>query len=232
MYDHGARNRNPVSTLWYGNDPLFEKYPEVSPFLYCAQRPISFVDLDGQDSLAVLNAPDGAGGMGHMAILIQDKNKKWRLWSKNGTDEKLGTYGPTPGEGSQSDKAPNVGDGNPMTLEGFESVQEFLNSDLNPIKKETGKRTYQEAYALETTYEQNRAAEQVMKKELVGKNSNYNVLGDNCAKSVQKSLDAAGKVGTRLVNNDNIFYKISLKVPKVIYHEIKVKNKGGKVFTP
>ncbi len=48
MYDHGARNRNPVSTLWYGIDPLFEKFPNISPYTYCHQNPIIFVDPDGR----------------------------------------------------------------------------------------------------------------------------------------------------------------------------------------
>ena len=48
LYDHGARSRNPVSTLWYGVDPLFEKYPDFSPYNYCAGNPVKLVDEDGR----------------------------------------------------------------------------------------------------------------------------------------------------------------------------------------
>ncbi|MCQ2053360.1 MAG: hypothetical protein MJZ03_05450 [archaeon] len=48
MYDHGARNRTPVSTLWYGIDPLWEKYPDFSPYNYCTGNPVRLVDLDGR----------------------------------------------------------------------------------------------------------------------------------------------------------------------------------------
>ena len=48
LYDHGARSRNPISTLWYGVDPLFEKYPDFSPYNYCAGNPIKLVDPDGR----------------------------------------------------------------------------------------------------------------------------------------------------------------------------------------
>ena len=48
LYDHGARSRNPISTLWYGVDPLFEKYPDFSPYNYCAGNPVKLVDLDGR----------------------------------------------------------------------------------------------------------------------------------------------------------------------------------------
>ena len=35
LYDHGARNRNPITAVWYGIDELFEKYPENGPYGYC-----------------------------------------------------------------------------------------------------------------------------------------------------------------------------------------------------
>ena len=38
LYDHGARVRNPMSTLWYGVDALWKKNREQSPFVYCAGR--------------------------------------------------------------------------------------------------------------------------------------------------------------------------------------------------
>ena len=49
LYDHGARSRNPISTLWYGVDPLWEKYPEMGPYVYCAGNPVKFLDMDGRD---------------------------------------------------------------------------------------------------------------------------------------------------------------------------------------
>ena len=30
LYDHGARSRDPKVTMWYGVDPLYEKYPDMS----------------------------------------------------------------------------------------------------------------------------------------------------------------------------------------------------------
>ncbi len=49
LYDHGARNRNPITAVWYGIDELYEKYPEVGPYSYCGGNPVKFVDLDGRD---------------------------------------------------------------------------------------------------------------------------------------------------------------------------------------
>jgi len=48
LYDHGARSRDPKLTMWYGVDPLFEKYPDFSPYSYCMCNPVRFVDPDGR----------------------------------------------------------------------------------------------------------------------------------------------------------------------------------------
>ncbi|MBP3717626.1 MAG: hypothetical protein J6I79_09045 [Paludibacteraceae bacterium] len=52
LYDHGARSRNPISTLWYGVDILWEKHPEYSPFIYCAGNPVKLIDPDGREVVA------------------------------------------------------------------------------------------------------------------------------------------------------------------------------------
>ena len=48
LYDHGARSRNPISTLWYGVDPRYEEFPENSPYNYCFGNPVKLVDMDGE----------------------------------------------------------------------------------------------------------------------------------------------------------------------------------------
>ena len=49
LYDHGARNRNPITAVWYGIDELFEKYPENGPYGYCGGNPVRYFDPDGRD---------------------------------------------------------------------------------------------------------------------------------------------------------------------------------------
>ena len=50
LYYYGARYLNPTSSVWYGVDPLFEKYPSLSAYNYCAGNPIKYIDVNG-DSL-------------------------------------------------------------------------------------------------------------------------------------------------------------------------------------
>ena len=47
--DFGARLYDPRSAAWLSQDPLAEKYYGISPYAYCYNNPILFIDLNGQD---------------------------------------------------------------------------------------------------------------------------------------------------------------------------------------
>ena len=47
LYYYGARYLNPVASLWYGIDPLAEKYANISTYLYCHNNPINLIDNNG-----------------------------------------------------------------------------------------------------------------------------------------------------------------------------------------
>ena len=48
LYYYGARYLNPVTSLWYGVDPLAEKYLKTGAYVYCGGNPIVLKDPDGR----------------------------------------------------------------------------------------------------------------------------------------------------------------------------------------
>uniref|UniRef100_UPI00356B6606 RHS repeat-associated core domain-containing protein n=2 Tax=Prevotella denticola TaxID=28129 RepID=UPI00356B6606 len=47
LYYYGARYMNPGTSLWYGVDPLAEKYANNSSYTYCLDNPIRWIDRKG-----------------------------------------------------------------------------------------------------------------------------------------------------------------------------------------
>ncbi len=48
LYYYGARYYDPRASIWLSVDPLFEKYPNVNPYVYCVQNPLNLIDPDGK----------------------------------------------------------------------------------------------------------------------------------------------------------------------------------------
>ena len=48
-YDYGARQYSSASARWLAVDPLAEKYYSYSPYAFCNNNPVNFVDPDGRD---------------------------------------------------------------------------------------------------------------------------------------------------------------------------------------
>ena len=49
LYYYGARYMPPVASIWYGVDPLMEKYPNMGSYVYCHGNPMNRIDPDGMD---------------------------------------------------------------------------------------------------------------------------------------------------------------------------------------
>mgnify|MGYP002515975470 CR=1 FL=1 len=49
LYDYGARLYDPAAVRWTSPDPLCEKHYHISPYAFCNNNPIRYIDPDGRD---------------------------------------------------------------------------------------------------------------------------------------------------------------------------------------
>ena len=49
LYYYGARYMDPVASIWYGVDPLAEKYTKSGGYVYTGGNPLEFIDINGKE---------------------------------------------------------------------------------------------------------------------------------------------------------------------------------------
>ena len=206
-YDIHARQYFAMMPSWDRIDPLAEKYYGITPYAYCGGDPVNSVDMKG-DSVCVLSAPSGAHGFGHMAILVQNKDGAWALYSKNGTS--LGTWGFNSWDKNGDDKGTRT----------WDSPEAFL-SDSDVNVDEDGNAKYTQGFTISCDKSDDAAAKDAAIKEI---DEYYSFIGNNCAVAVQKALDA---IKSKNVDNGSTNSEGEKSiVPNTIFKNIRDNNEG------
>lgn len=86
MYYYGARYYDPRLSLWMSTDPLQEKYPNISTYVFCANSPLVYYDkiglsltLVGEDADLQTTLSFYEKGMGGFYSLNLDENKQVQI---------------------------------------------------------------------------------------------------------------------------------------------------------
>ncbi|MDO4957856.1 MAG: SpvB/TcaC N-terminal domain-containing protein [Prevotellaceae bacterium] len=77
LYYYGARYMNPVTSMWYGVDPLAEKFVSFGAYIYCKGNPLNLIDKFGERS----EKPDSARK--RVTVTFNIYESKWPNVYKN-----------------------------------------------------------------------------------------------------------------------------------------------------
>jgi RHS repeat-associated protein len=166
LYYYGDRFYDPKTSIWLGVDKATEKYPGLSPFVYCANNPVVYFDPNGRDIILFFySQKTSETGAGHVAIAVGQSNDDLTYFSHYPTKENK------PGGGHivkniNYDKAKGYDKG-----KGLQSVEPAL-----VIRIKTSGDVDKQAIAQLT--------EQVQKE--------WFIVGRNCASDGKTACDAAG----------------------------------------
>ena len=152
---YGARYYDPRTSVWLSVDPLAEKYPNMSSYVYCANNPVKYVDPDGRDWAEVTT---GEGKDLKTTIKWFDSKQAFVKSGEKGKylgeavvvfngskDEKLGKDGKMNGKGAKPAKATIYGINGKDDIKTYDAMTMTSNTDeYTPIEGGDYKAFYQD----------------------------------------------------------------------------------------
>ena len=89
-YYYGARYYTPELGVWLSVDPLADKYPSMSAFMYCAGNPVVLVDPDGRELILVITGTEAEAATSNLqqsTTLALSRDKETGIVTATGTPQ-------------------------------------------------------------------------------------------------------------------------------------------------
>ena len=74
LYYFGARYYDSRLSIWHGVDPLADKFPNLSPYVYVANNPLRFIDPDGRTIIPVHGTWSNPKTWENMNLILEATN--------------------------------------------------------------------------------------------------------------------------------------------------------------
>lgn len=182
----GYNYRPDVASRWISPDPLAEEYWDWTPYNYCTNNPLRFIDPNGMkgEDIIFLIDKKAASGYGHGAVLIGNEQDGWTYISMNGTGE-----GASPkGDSKNPDIKTAIVDADGNKITDPIKAMEMANS-INPNEEHS----YDSFKRIETTKEED--ANAIKEASEVASDGTYSIAGpgSSCIDVMQAAFGSVVK---------------------------------------
>ena len=178
LTDYGARYYAPAFGRWTTPDPLADKYYSVSPYAFCNNNPVNFIDPDGRDGIYI-NFPDYKINvgiqipyLGHSGVLLIENKTGFTKYYEYGRydEENLGMV--------RNITVPNV-----VIGENGMPTEESLNASLKVISEKSGHGGRIEGAYVKSDefHKMNNYAQSIMDEKDNVNRETYDLLNKNCS---------------------------------------------------
>jgi len=219
-YDFHARQYDPAIGRFTTVDPLAEKFYSWSPYMYCYNNPLKFVDPDGKNSYLLVWATQG-NSFGHAAFAVDNYKQQMKL-DNNG--EPIMTESGAFATEFVPDGTVTVYDLNPGVNVGLFNATSDVSAVFGEKTTTMDKVTYGGKEAdgvleISTSFGQDYSTKEAMS-DFKNESNTYNAASRNCSDYAKVGVNSS-IIGRESVKGQESTLGIQYTTPNKLYRETK-----------